>query len=55
MNKRLAFIFIFFTLTIDAMGIGLIVPVMPDLLREISGGDLGNAAIWVGYWHPFLQ
>ena len=48
MNKRLAFIFIFFTLTIDAMGIGLIVPVMPDLLREISGGDLGNAAIWGG-------
>ena len=48
MNSRLAFVFIIFTLTIDAMGIGLIIPVMPDLLQEISGGDLGNAAIWGG-------
>jgi DHA1 family tetracycline resistance protein-like MFS transporter len=30
------------------MGIGLIIPVMPDLLLEIEGGDLGNAAIWGG-------
>ena len=30
------------------MGIGLIIPVMPELLREIGGGDLGNAAIWGG-------
>jgi DHA1 family tetracycline resistance protein-like MFS transporter len=48
MNKRLAFIFIIITLTIDAMGIGLIIPVMPDLLQQIEGGDLGNAAIWGG-------
>ena len=48
MNKRLAFTFIIITLTIDAMGIGLIIPVMPDLLQEIEGGDLGNAAIWGG-------
>ena len=48
MNKRLAFVFIIITLTIDAMGIGLIIPVMPELLREIGGGDLGNAAIWGG-------
>ena len=48
MNKRLAFVFIIVTLTIDAMGIGLIIPVMPELLREIGGGDLGNAAIWGG-------
>ena len=48
MNKRLAFVFIIITLTIDAMGIGLIIPVMPELLLEIGGGDLGNAAIWGG-------
>ena len=48
MNKRLAFTFIIITLTIDAMGIGLIIPVMPDLLQQIEGGDLGNAAIWGG-------
>ena len=45
MNKRLAFTFVITTLTIDAMGIGLIIQVMPDLLQQIEGGDLGNAAI----------
>lgn len=30
------------------MGIGLIVPVMPDLLREINGGGLSEAALWGG-------
>ena len=48
MNKRLAFTFAIITLTIDAIGIGLIIPVMPDLLQQIEGGDLGNAAIWGG-------
>lgn len=33
---------------IDAMGIGLIVPVMPDLLEEVSGADLSTAAVWGG-------
>jgi len=35
-------------MVIDAMGIGLIMPVMPALIREIQGGDLANAAIWGG-------
>ena len=48
MKNRAALIFIFVTLTIDAMAIGLIIPVMPDLLRDIQGGDMGNAAIWGG-------
>jgi len=47
-NNRRAFIFIIITLVIDAMGIGLILPVMPDLLSGIQGGSLGNAAIWGG-------
>jgi DHA1 family tetracycline resistance protein-like MFS transporter len=33
---------------LDAMGIGLIVPVMPDLIREVNGGSLANAALWGG-------
>ena len=36
MNKRLSFTFVIITLTVDAMGIGLIIPVMPDLLQEIE-------------------
>ena len=47
-NPRLALTFIIITLTIDAMGIGLILPVLPSLIREITGADLGTAAIWGG-------
>ncbi|MGR3500708.1 TCR/Tet family MFS transporter [Pseudaestuariivita sp.] len=36
------------TVMIDAMGIGLIIPVMPDLIREVRGADLGTAALWGG-------
>lgn len=33
---------------IDAMGVGLILPVMPDLIREVTGGGLSQAALWGG-------
>lgn len=45
---RLPILFIMITVMIDAMGVGLIMPVMPDLLAEVRGGTLGNAAIWGG-------
>ena len=41
-------LFILITVTLDAMGIGLILPIMPDLIREVNGGSLANAAIWGG-------
>lgn len=36
------------TVFIDAMSIGLIVPVMPDLVQEVTGGGLASAALWGG-------
>ncbi|UWQ55775.1 TCR/Tet family MFS transporter [Leisingera caerulea] len=33
---------------IDAMGIGLIMPVMPNLITEVQGGSLAQAAVWGG-------
>ncbi|MBM1222195.1 TCR/Tet family MFS transporter [Ponticoccus sp. SC2-23] len=48
MSNRLPITFIFITVVIDAMGIGLILPVMPDLIRELEGGDIGEAAVWGG-------
>ena len=47
-SHRLPILFILITVMIDAMGIGLIMPVMPDLIREVSAGGLGQAAIWGG-------
>ena len=48
MKTRLPILFIMITLVIDAMGIGLIMPVMPDLIRELRGTDLASAALWGG-------
>ncbi|KPU83780.1 MFS transporter [Marinosulfonomonas sp. PRT-SC04] len=48
MKTRLPILFIMITLVIDAMGIGLIMPVMPDLIRELRGTNLASAAVWGG-------
>ncbi|MFL4468382.1 TCR/Tet family MFS transporter [Tateyamaria armeniaca] len=45
---KLPVAFILFTVMLDAMGIGLIVPVMPDLIQEVRGADIGSAALWGG-------
>ncbi|TCM88196.1 TCR/Tet family MFS transporter [Rhodovulum steppense] len=47
-KTRLPIIFILVTLILDAIGIGLILPVMPDLIRDIEGVGLSDAAIWGG-------
>lgn len=41
--------FVLATVVIDSMGIGIIIPVLPDLLRELSDLSLGEAAVWGGY------
>jgi len=48
MQPRLALTFILLTVAIDSIGIGLIFPVMPDLLEEVTGGTVANAALWGG-------
>ena len=45
---RLQVAVIFGTVTLDAMGIGLILPIMPELLQEVGGGSLAEAALWGG-------
>ncbi|MEM8775155.1 MAG: MFS transporter [Pseudomonadota bacterium] len=48
MTSRLPVVFILLTVMIDAMGIGLIIPVMPGLILDVQGGALANAALWGG-------
>lgn len=45
---RLPLLFILTTVMIDAMGIGLIMPIMPGLIVEVQGGSLADAALWGG-------
>jgi DHA1 family tetracycline resistance protein-like MFS transporter len=48
MQSRLPIVFIVLTIVIDAMGIGLIMPVMPDLIQEVQGVGISDAAVWGG-------
>ena len=49
MRPRLAFAFIFFTVLLDAIGLGIIMPVVQHLIMDISGGSLTNAARTGGF------
>lgn len=40
--------FLMATLALDAMGIGMVYPVMPDLLEEVGRADVADAALWGG-------
>ncbi|MDF2517036.1 MAG: transporter [Sphingobacterium sp.] len=44
-----ALVFIFITITIDAIGFGLIMPIMPRLISELRNVSIGQASIWGGY------
>ncbi|POF34392.1 TCR/Tet family MFS transporter [Roseibium marinum] len=48
LSKRSALAFILVTLTINSMGIGLMMPVMPSLLRELTTLPVSDAARWGG-------
>lgn len=48
MGGKSAIAFVMITVIIDAMGIGLMMPVMPDLLQELGAGTIANAALWGG-------
>jgi DHA1 family tetracycline resistance protein-like MFS transporter len=45
-NKALSFIFI--TILIDVIGLGIIIPVLPKLIQQLTGEDLSEAARYGG-------
>ena len=47
-RTNLSLLFILFTVALDAIGIGLIFPVMPDLMESVTHSGLGEAALWGG-------
>ncbi|MEJ2791601.1 MULTISPECIES: TCR/Tet family MFS transporter [unclassified Pseudoxanthomonas] len=47
-GRRAALIFIFITVLIDVLSFGVIIPVLPGLVRQFTGGDFAQAAWWVG-------
>lgn len=46
--RQAAIAFIFITVLLDVLSIGLIIPVLPGLIEAFLGGDTARAATWVG-------
>jgi DHA1 family tetracycline resistance protein-like MFS transporter len=42
------FLFILATLVIDAIGIGIVFPIMPDLMNRVGAGSTAEGALWGG-------
>jgi DHA1 family tetracycline resistance protein-like MFS transporter len=45
--RRASVGFVLVTLGIDAFGVGVVIPVIPELVRRLSGPMMANASIWV--------
>lgn len=48
MFKNRAITFILITLMIDAIGIGIVFPIMPELMDRVGAGGAGQGAFWGG-------
>jgi MFS transporter, DHA1 family, tetracycline resistance protein len=51
-KSKASMTFIFITLLIDVIGFGIIIPVLPSLIKELNGGDFSDAAR-IGGWLLF--
>lgn len=55
---RSAIVFIFITVLIDSIGFGIIIPVLPDLIMQLSGAGLSEAARhggWLNFVYAVTQ
>ncbi len=46
--RRAALAFIFITVLLDILAFGLIIPVLPHLIKQFVGGDIAQATVWHG-------
>lgn len=48
-SRKAALSFIFITLLLDVIGIGIIIPVFPLLIEQLTGGNISQASQWSGW------
>lgn len=48
-SKKTALLFIFITILVDVIGIGIILPIIPELIMELTGEGTASAVIY-GMW-----
>ncbi len=46
-GRQAALVFIFVTVLIDVLAFGVIIPVLPHLMKQFNGGDTSQASYWV--------
>ena len=51
--SRFALAFIFITMLVDTIGLGIVIPVTPAIIRQLTGQELSGAAGWGG-WLMFV-
>ncbi|MGE8555596.1 MAG: TCR/Tet family MFS transporter [Chryseobacterium jejuense] len=49
-KKDYALVFIFITILIDIIGIGIVAPVLPTLILKLSNGDLSTTTQYIGWF-----
>lgn len=57
-QSKASLTFIFITLLVDVIGLGIIIPVVPDLIKELINGSLADAAVyggWLMFSYAFMQ
>lgn len=57
-KSKAGLLFIFITVVLDCIGLGIIIPVMPSLIRELIHGDLSQASSyggWLTFCYAFTQ
>jgi DHA1 family tetracycline resistance protein-like MFS transporter len=48
-STKHAFAFVWVTVLLDMVGVGLIMPILPAILRELTGADVAHASIYGGW------
>lgn len=48
-SRKAAMVFIFITLLIDVTGLGIIIPVFPKLIGQLTGGNISQVSQWGGW------
>jgi len=48
-STKHAFTFVWVTVLLDMVGLGLIMPILPAILRELTGADVAHASIYGGW------
>jgi DHA1 family tetracycline resistance protein-like MFS transporter len=48
--RRAAVVFIFITVALDVLALGVMIPVLPKLVLGFQGGDSAGAASWYGWF-----